>query len=62
MLAIMKGLVVGTCAIATIIFIVLAASVAKQKYQKSSFWLALVLASCFAIMGILYALKYGFFQ
>lgn len=55
-------LVVGVCVVATIIFLVKAASVSKQKYQKSSFLLALGIAFCFAMLGILYAWKYGFFQ
>ena len=55
-------LIVVVCTVATIIFLVKAVSVSTQKDQRSSFLLALGIAFCFAIMGILYAWKYGFFQ
>ena len=40
---------VGVCAVATIIFLVKAASVSKQKNLRFSFWSALGFAFCFAL-------------
>jgi len=53
---------IGVCAIAAIIFLIMAVSAFKLKNQKVIFWLALGIAFCFAVLAILCAWKYVFFQ
>ena len=53
---------VGACALATITFLIMTISAFKLKNQKVIFWFALGTAICFAIVAILYARHFGFFQ
>lgn len=53
---------VGVCALGTIIFLIMVTSAFKLKNQKVIFWFALGNAFCFAIVAILYARYFGFFQ
>lgn len=54
--------IVGVFALATITLLIIATSAFKLKNQKVIFGLALGTAICFAIMTILYAWHFGFFQ
>lgn len=57
-----KIAIVGACTLAIIVFLSMAISAFKLKNQKVIFWFALGTAICFAIMAILYAWHFGFFQ
>lgn len=54
--------IVGVLALATITFLIIATSALKLKNQKVIFCLALGTAICNAILAILYARHFGFFQ
>lgn len=54
-------IIVGAFAAASIVFLIMAVSVFKKKHQRSSFFLALGAAFCFAIWSILFAWEFGFF-
>ncbi|MBO5413306.1 MAG: hypothetical protein J6A29_03255 [Clostridia bacterium] len=54
--------IVGVFALATITLLIIATSAFKLKNQKVIFGLALGIAFCFAIIAILFARDFGFFQ